>query len=144
MAMFSKKDFENLPESYRKQILEQIENEDQAKEKNNHSIPGKGLHLESDTSSKSTKKNADKKDNARSCKQEHRAILGKSKLTVRHYRRKLTDYDGLSIKAILDAAINANILSDDGAKFLSDPHHEQIQVPSGADEMTVFIFEEED
>ena len=57
-------------------------------------------------------------------------------IVVTHYRCRLADPDGLSIKAALDGLVHCGILRDDSAKEISEIRHFQHKVSKPEDERT--------
>lgn len=60
---------------------------------------------------------------------------------VNHYRHRLADADGLSIKAALDAIVRADILADDSAEDIKEISESQHKVAKSEKERTVFTIE---
>lgn len=61
------------------------------------------------------------------------------RITFTHYRNRLVDPDGLSVKACLDGLVLAGILRDDSASCIEEIRHRQIK---SNDEKTVIEIEE--
>jgi hypothetical protein len=65
-------------------------------------------------------------------------------IRVDHYRVRLADPDGLSIKAALDGIVHCGILRDDSAKEITEVRHFQHKVKNWEDEETVITLTEVD
>lgn len=59
-----------------------------------------------------------------------------------HYRYRLADPDGLSVKACIDGIVEAGLLVDDSAKEIEAITHRQIKIPRTQEERTVITIEE--
>lgn len=57
-------------------------------------------------------------------------------ISVHHYRCRLADPDGLSIKAALDGIVHSGLLRDDSAKEISEIRHWQHKVKNAEEERT--------
>lgn len=57
-------------------------------------------------------------------------------IRVTHYRCRLADPDGLSIKAALDGIVHCGLLPDDSAKEITEIRHFQHKVKNAEDERT--------
>jgi hypothetical protein len=57
-------------------------------------------------------------------------------IRVTHYRCRLADPDGLSIKAALDGIVHCGLLPDDSAKDITEVRHFQHKVKNKEDERT--------
>lgn len=64
------------------------------------------------------------------------------RITFYHYRKRLTDHDNLSTKAILDGIVREAILRDDSPKFISEVRQRQIQIKSPEKERVMVLIEE--
>jgi Holliday junction resolvase RusA-like endonuclease len=63
-------------------------------------------------------------------------------IAVHHYRCRLADPDGLSIKAALDGIVHCNLLRDDSAKEITEIRHYQYKVKNADEERTEIIITE--
>jgi hypothetical protein len=63
-------------------------------------------------------------------------------IDVVHYRYRLADPDGLSVKAAIDGIHKAGILIDDSAKEIEAISHRQIKIPRQEAERTTFTITE--
>ena len=63
-------------------------------------------------------------------------------IAVHHYRCRLADPDGLSIKAALDGIVHCGILRDDSAKEITEIRHWQYKVKNADEERTEIIITE--
>jgi Holliday junction resolvase RusA-like endonuclease len=57
-------------------------------------------------------------------------------ISVNHYRCRLCDPDGLSVKAAIDGLVHCGVLRDDSAKEISEIRHFQHKVSKPEDERT--------
>ena len=63
------------------------------------------------------------------------------RISVHHYRHRLCDADGASIKAALDGIVQTGVLRDDSCKEIQEIRHRQIKIPKSENEKTVFRIE---
>ena len=63
-------------------------------------------------------------------------------IAVHHYRCRLADPDGLSIKAALDGIVHCGVLRDDSAKEITEIRHHQHKVKNADEERTEIIITE--
>lgn len=63
------------------------------------------------------------------------------RIRVTHYRHRLCDADGPSIKAALDGIVQCGILADDSTKEIHEISHQQVKIPRGQEEKTEFRIE---
>lgn len=61
------------------------------------------------------------------------------RLRFTHYRKRLCDPDGLSVKAVIDALVAGKVLTDDSTKQVAEITHRQVK---SADEKTIIEIEE--
>ena len=61
---------------------------------------------------------------------------------MRSYRARLCDPDNIVVKGVLDGLVDAGVLPDDSAEFVSGLTVEQVKCRK-ADERTVIIVEQE-
>jgi Holliday junction resolvase RusA-like endonuclease len=64
------------------------------------------------------------------------AFTARVSIAVHHYRCRLADPDGLSIKAALDGIVRCGILRDDSAKEITEVRHFQSKVKNADEERT--------
>jgi Holliday junction resolvase RusA-like endonuclease len=62
-------------------------------------------------------------------------------VTFLHYRHRLADVDGVSIKACLDGIVKAGLLKDDSCSEINEVRQRQIKIASSEDEKTEIIIE---
>ena len=62
---------------------------------------------------------------------------GAFSLLVRSYRHRLTDADGLSVKAVLDGLVLAQIFEGDQAEHIEEVRYKQEKVDKSQEEITV-------
>jgi len=62
---------------------------------------------------------------------------GPTCIRISEYRHRKTDFDGSSIKYLIDALVSAKVLFDDSPAFVSKIEKEQIKVPKEESERTV-------
>jgi hypothetical protein len=63
-------------------------------------------------------------------------------ITVVHYRARLADPDGISIKAAIDGLVMCGILKDDSAKEVREIRQQQVKVKNTSDEKTEIVITE--
>jgi len=68
------------------------------------------------------------------------AAYPRVRLTVRSYRARLADPDGISVKAAIDGLVEAGVIKDDNAGVVVGLTIEQVKGPR-ADERTVIVVE---
>ena len=61
---------------------------------------------------------------------------------VTHYRHRLADPDGISVKAAIDGLVKVGILRDDSCKEIKEVRSRQVKIPKSQTEKTVFRIEE--
>ena len=59
-----------------------------------------------------------------------------------HYRHRLADPDGLSVKAVIDGIVEAGLLANDTAEEIESITHRQVKIPRSEEENTVLTIEE--
>ena len=64
------------------------------------------------------------------------AFAARVSISVDHFRCRLADPDGLSIKAALDGIVHCGLLLDDSAKEITEIRHFQYKVKNAEDERT--------
>ena len=64
-------------------------------------------------------------------------------ITVRSYRTRQVDIDGISAKAIIDGLVNCGLLADDSPKYVTSVRYEQEKVKNASDEKTVVTITED-
>lgn len=64
------------------------------------------------------------------------AFTARVGIEVNHYRCRLADPDGLSVKAALDGIVHSGILRDDSAKEIAEIRHFQHKVKNAEEERT--------
>lgn len=62
-------------------------------------------------------------------------------ISVYHYRHRLCDPDGASVKAAIDGIVHTGVLRDDSCKEIQEIRHKQIKIPKSEKEKTVFRIE---
>ena len=70
------------------------------------------------------------------------AFTASVSIAVHHYRCRLADPDGLSIKAALDGIVHCGLLRDDSAKEITEIRHFQHKVKNADEERTVITITE--
>ncbi len=70
----------------------------------------------------------------------HEAAYPRVRLTVRSYRARLCDPDGISVKAAIDGLVEAGVIPDDSAAVVAGLTVEQVKCPR-AEERTVIVVE---
>lgn len=70
----------------------------------------------------------------------HQAAYPRVRLTVRSYRARLCDPDGISVKAAIDGLVEAGVIPDDSAAVVAGLTVEQVKCPR-AEERTVIVVE---
>ena len=73
---------------------------------------------------------------------EIKAFTQAVRLDFVHYRYKLADPDGLSVKAVIDGIVEAGLLRDDSAKEIDSISHKQVKISRKEEERTVLTIEE--
>jgi len=63
-------------------------------------------------------------------------------ITVVHYRSRLADPDGISIKAAIDGLVMCGILKDDSAKEVREIRQQQVKVKNTDEEKTEIVITE--
>jgi hypothetical protein len=63
-------------------------------------------------------------------------------ITVVHYRSRLADPDGISIKAAIDGLVMCGILKDDSAKEVREIRQQQVKVKNADEEKTEIVITE--
>lgn len=71
----------------------------------------------------------------------HEAAYPRVRLTVRSYRARLCDPDGISVKAAIDGLVEAGVIPDDNAGVVVGLTIEQVKCRR-VDERTVIVVEE--
>lgn len=59
-----------------------------------------------------------------------------------HYRHRLADPDGLSVKAVIDGIVEAGLLRNDTCKEIEAISHRQIKIPRAEEERTLLTITE--
>lgn len=74
-------------------------------------------------------------------KKKNQRFTARVNVTVHSVRRRLTDPDGASAKAVIDGIVKAGILEDDGPKFIKEVRFSQ-EKAKGREEETIITIEE--
>ena len=62
-------------------------------------------------------------------------------ITVISYRKRITDTDGISVKAVLDGIVRAGILQDDSSEQVKSITFENRKCDKGKEEETIILIE---
>jgi hypothetical protein len=70
------------------------------------------------------------------------AFVAQVDITIVHYRSRLADPDGISIKAAIDGLVMCGILKDDSAKEVREIRQRQVKVKNADEEKTEIVITE--
>ncbi len=66
------------------------------------------------------------------------------KIKVHSIRKRLTDADGVSAKAVIDGLVHAGILIDDSQEYVNEVSYSQEKCKKGEDEKTVITIKSQE
>ena len=72
-------------------------------------------------------------------KNEGASCHSRVRITFTHYRKRLCDPDGISVKAAIDGIVKAGLLKDDSSEFIEEIRQKQVK---SSEEKTVIEIEE--
>lgn len=62
---------------------------------------------------------------------------GLARITLRSFRHRLADPDGLAGKYVVDSLVSCGVLKNDSFKEVSEVTHRQVRIPRGEPEYTI-------